>query len=207
MGMRSLPRVEATHLVIALQPAVHDGSIALFRNAFLCNRRVNPVGKSPHVGSDLAKLNLPRCVVSNGFLEVVVEVAVVEEDVGVVVPSVEVAFDRLDRLDNTVNLLVSGKDNEGSIGTGLGRIGLGTAFDEDLVVLFADFSVIADLSVNWRRKSIGGDLPHSWGSSPGYQEPCRRARVANEKNEYQDEHQHGEEDDNPQRHRNGRVPP
>jgi hypothetical protein len=56
-----------------------------------------------------------------------------------VVPAVEVALDGLDGLDDTFQLLVSGQDDEGTVGAGLGGVGFETAFDKDLVILLADF--------------------------------------------------------------------
>lgn len=50
------------------------------------------------------------------------------------------ALNRLDGLYNTVQLFISGEDDEGAVGSGLGSVGLETAFDKDLVVFLADFS-------------------------------------------------------------------
>jgi hypothetical protein len=95
----NVPRVEATHLVVALQPTVHDGRISLLRNALLRDLLVYPVGEIPHLGSDLAKLDLPGRIFLDRLLEVVVELGVVEEDVRVMEPAVEVALDRPDGLE------------------------------------------------------------------------------------------------------------
>lgn len=127
--------------MVAFQATIHDSSITLLRNTFLCNLGVNPLGETPHLGPDLAKLNGGRCKVLNGVLECLVEVAIVQEDVWVMVPSVEVALDGLDGLNNTFEFLVSGQDDKGAVGAGLGGVRLETALDEDLVILLADFSV------------------------------------------------------------------
>lgn len=103
----NLPRIEPAHLVVALQASVHHSSITLFGNAFCSNLGVDPIGEPPHIRSNLSKLHLARSMVSNGLFEVVVEIAIIEEHIGVVVPSVEMSLDRLDGLQDTVNLLVS----------------------------------------------------------------------------------------------------
>lgn len=127
-------------MVITFETTVHDGSVALLRNAFLGHLLVDPVGVSPHVRADLAKLNVRRGVLLHSLLEGLIEVTIVEEDIRIVIPAVEVALHRLHRLDHTIQFLVSGEDNEGSIGARLAGVGLKTAGNEDLVVLFADFS-------------------------------------------------------------------
>lgn len=127
--------------MIALEAAVHDGGVALLRDTFLGDLGVDPVGEAPHVGADLAKLNGGGRVVLDGVLEGLVEVAIVEEDVGVVVPAIEVALDGLDGLDDTIQLLVPGQDDKGTVGPGLGRVGFQAALNENLVVFLTDFPV------------------------------------------------------------------
>lgn len=134
------PRIEPAHGMVTFQTTVHDGSITLLGNALLGDLGVDPVGEPPHIRTDLAKFNRGRGIVLDGIFEGLVEVAIVEEDIWVVVPAVEVTLNGLDRLNDTFQLLVSGEDNEGAVGSGLGGIGLETAFDKNLVVLFADFS-------------------------------------------------------------------
>jgi len=133
--------------VVALHAAVHDGGVALLGDALLGDLGVNPVREAPHVGTDLAKLDGTRGIVRYGVLEGLAEVAIVEEDVGVVVPAVEVALDRLDGLDDAVQLRVTREDDECGIGARLARVGLEAAGDEDLVVFFADFPAGRDGSV------------------------------------------------------------
>ena len=140
----NLPRVEAAHVVITFHSTVHDGRITLFPDTFLGHLVVHPVGESPHGGIDLAEFHGGAGVVLHGGLEVLVKVTVVQEDVRVVEPAIEVPLDRLERLNHTVQLLVSGENDEGGVGPGaLGTIGIDghTARGEDLVMLFADFSV------------------------------------------------------------------
>lgn len=140
-GVGDPPRVEATHGMVAFQSSVHDSSITLLGNALLGDLGVNPIGESPHVRTDLSELNRRRSVVADSLLELFVEVAIVEENVGVVIPSVEMSLHGLDGLDNTIDLLVSREDDKGSIGAGLAGIGLKTTGHEDLVVLLTNLSV------------------------------------------------------------------
>ena len=93
--MAILPRIETAHVVVALKTAVHDSIIALLSDAFLGDLGVDPVGQTPHLRANLTKLNRARSVVAYCFLERLVELAVVEEDVGVIEPAVEVTLDRL----------------------------------------------------------------------------------------------------------------
>jgi len=109
--------------VVGLETTVHDGSITLLRNALLGNLGVDPVRESPGARLDLAKLDGTRRVVLDDVLEGLVELAIVEEDVRVVVPPVKVALDGFDGLDDTFELLVAGQDDKGGVGTGLGCVG------------------------------------------------------------------------------------
>lgn len=126
--------------MVALQSTVHDSSVTLLRDALLGNLGIDPLREAPHLRANLAKLDRSRGVVLDSVLECLVEVAIVQEDVGVMVPAVEVALDRLNGLDDTIKLLVSCQNNKGTVGTGLAGVGLETTFDKDFIVLFADFS-------------------------------------------------------------------
>lgn len=57
------------------------------------------------------------------------------------VPAVKMALDGLDGLNDAFQFLVSGQDDKGAVGAGLGGVGLETALYEDLVILLADFPV------------------------------------------------------------------
>lgn len=125
--------------MVALQSTVHDSSVTLLRNALLGDLGIDPFREAPHLGANLAKLDGGRGVIFDGVLECLVEVAIVQEHVRIMIPAVEVALDRLDGLDDSIKLLVSRQNNKSTIRTRLGGVGLETAFDEDFVVLFADF--------------------------------------------------------------------
>ena len=137
-----IPRVESAHGVVTFHATVHDRGVTLLGDTLLRDLGVDPVRETPHVRANLAELDGSRGVVLDGVLEGVVEVAIVQEDVRVVIPAVEVALDGLDGLDDTVQLLVSGENDKGAIDAGLAGVGLEAASDEDLVVLFADSSVV-----------------------------------------------------------------
>ena len=127
--------------MVTLKTTIHDSSITLLRNALLGNLGIDPFGESPHVRTDLAKLDWGGCEVLDSVLECLVEVAIIQEDVWVVVPPVEVALDGLDGLNDAFQFLISGQDDEGAVGAGPGGVGLETALDEDLVIFLADFPV------------------------------------------------------------------
>jgi hypothetical protein len=125
--------------VVTFETTIHDSGVALLGDAFLRDLGIDPVGIAPHVGFDLAKLHSRGSVVRHRLLEGRVEVIIVEENVGVVIPPVEVTLDGLDGLDDTIQLLVSREDDEYTIGSGLAGVRLETSGHEDLVVLIADF--------------------------------------------------------------------
>lgn len=128
--------------MVAFHAAVHDGIIALLVDALLGHLGIDPVGIPPHVRTDPAELDRRRGVVPDRVHEGLVEVYVVQEDVRVMIPAVEVALDRLHRLDHAVEFLVPREDDEGGVRTRLAGVGLQAARDEDLVMLFADFPAV-----------------------------------------------------------------
>lgn len=142
-----IPRVEPTHKVVAFQSTVHDGSISLLCDAFLGHLVVGPVREPPHVGTYFAKFDGARSVISYRLLEVIVELAIVEENIGVMVPPIEVAFHRFEGLQNTIEFFVSGQDHKGSVGTGLAGVRLQAASDEHLVVLLGNFPTARQFSL------------------------------------------------------------
>jgi hypothetical protein len=127
--------------MVAFKSAVHDSSIALLGNALFPYLGIKPVGVSPHIMVDFAKFHGARSVVLHRLPEGRVEISIVEKHVRVVVPAVEVSLDRLYRLDNTVQLLVPGEDDEGTICPWSAGIRFKAPRHEYLIVLFADFPV------------------------------------------------------------------
>ena len=82
--------------MVAFQATVHDGSVSLFSDTLFCDFGIDPVWITPHLWTNFAKFDGTRCVVTNCVLERLVEVSVVQEDVWIMVPSVEMTLDGLD---------------------------------------------------------------------------------------------------------------
>lgn len=139
--MIDIPRVEAAHVVITLHATIHDGGITLLSDALLGNFVVDPVGEAPHGVINFTELDIPAGVVHDGVFEVLVKVAVVQEDVGVVPPPVEMTLNGLDGLDDAVKLLISGKDNKSGVCSGAGGVDVHTPGGKDFVMFLADPSV------------------------------------------------------------------
>ena len=145
-----VPRVESAHSMVTLHSTIHNGSITLFSDTLLCDLLIDPVWKSPMFGVDLTKFNSATGVVQNGLLEWSAEFGIVEEDIWVVVPSVEMSFDGFNRLKNPIQLLVSCQNNESCFGSWLWSIWSLAAYLEDFVVFFTNFpatNVLADVSL------------------------------------------------------------
>ena len=130
------PGIESTHVMITFHAAVHYSSITLFSNAFTGNIGVDPVRKAPHGGVYLSKLHRGAGIVLYGVLEMIGEVSIVQKDVGIMEPAVEVSLDRFDGLYHPVQLLVPGEHNKRSIRSLTVRLGLKAPIDKDLVILF-----------------------------------------------------------------------
>lgn len=80
--------------MVTFHASIHDCSISLFSDTFPGNLVVNPVRETPHGLIDLAKLHRGARVILDGGLEVIIEVAVIEEYIWIVEPAIEVTFDR-----------------------------------------------------------------------------------------------------------------
>lgn len=197
VAFECLPRIESTHEVVAFEATIHDGVVTLLGNTLLGDLLINPIGVSPHVITDLAKLDGARSIILDSRLEVFVEVTVVKEDEGVMIPPIEVPLDGLQRLNHAIQVIVSSKDYESGVSPRLACIGLETPGDEDLVVVLGNFAVMkkrVSLLVVWRWNSNGEkargsclarnkwirskDVPDSWGSTSGHENAARRAGMA-----------------------------
>ena len=182
---RPIPRVEPAHMVVTFHTAVHDSRIPLFADPFSRNVRIDPVWKSPHRRIYLTKLHGCAGVVLNRVLELVAKIAIVEEDVGIVEPSVEMPFDGLDRLNDSLQLFIPCQDDKCSVGPGSINLGIQAPVGEDLVILLADSSrvglqsapqgqVVADYQRDTYR--IDGGAPAGINSLAG-PEGCRTSRT------------------------------
>jgi len=70
------------------------------------------------------------------------ELAIVEEDIWIVEPTIKVTLDAFDGLDDAFQLFISGKHDECSIGPRFfcGDIGVLASGGKNTIVLFADFA-------------------------------------------------------------------
>lgn len=125
--------------MIALHATIHNRGISLLGNALLCNLWIYPIRETPHAWVNLTKLDRGAGVVHDCILEGRVELAVIEEDVWIVIPSVEMTLDRLDRLNDTVQLLISRQNDKRGIGSRFCGIRGITTCHKHLIVLLADF--------------------------------------------------------------------
>ena len=128
-------------MVITLHPTIHDSCITLFPDAFPRNVLINPVGISPHGRVNFTKLHRGTRIICDCVLETLVEVSVVQKHVRVMVEAVEMSLDRLDGLDNTLQLFISGKNNKGRVRSPPACIDLEAPGGKHLIVFFTDFSV------------------------------------------------------------------
>jgi hypothetical protein len=153
--------------MIALHAAIHDGIIALLCDALLRDGWVHPFWESPVACWYLAPLDRCACVIQHRLFERLVEDSVVQEDVWVVVPPIEVSLNRLDRLYYTFQFLIPRQDYEGGVRSGCVDSGLETAYSEGLVILLADFSaqmlvsighILLLFSIPYERRRTGGHL-------------------------------------------------
>ena len=125
--------------MITFHTAIHDRLIALLSYAFPSYIVVGPFREPPHGRIDLAELDGRAGVVCNCSLEFLSKVSIVQKDIRVMEPSIEVPLDRFDGLYNAFQLLVSCKYHKCCIFSRVLVFGLGKAAgDEDFVVLFAD---------------------------------------------------------------------
>lgn len=146
---------------------------------------VDPVGETPHGAVNLAKLHRRGRVVFHGIDEIIVKVAIVQEDIRVVPPPIEMSLDRLKRLNDAVQFLVPRQYDKGSICARAFRpvrVDWETAGCEDFIVLFADFSVSQIRSVTTdddhkeeETNRIEGGVPAGIKIPPG-DEGCRTKR-------------------------------
>lgn len=86
-------------------------------------------------------------MVLNSLLESGVEVAVIEEDIWIVEPPVEMPFKGLDGLYDTIKLLIPREDYDCGVRAGTIRLGFETAYCKGLVILLTDFPVSCQYKV------------------------------------------------------------
>ena len=79
-------------MVITFHTTIHDSGIPLFPDSLLGDFMVYPVRIPPHAIINFAKLNGGASVILNGIFKLVVEISVIQKDVRIVPPSVEMTF-------------------------------------------------------------------------------------------------------------------
>ena len=179
-------RVESAHGVVRFHSTIHDSCITLLRNTLLGDLWIYPVWETPHAGINLSKLNRGASIVGDCLLEVFVKVAVVQENIWVMVPSVEMALNGLDGLQDTLKLLVSGQNDESSVCLWLSSVWNGTSSNEYLIVLLANPP--ADLLVANSKVTPEHHIPDLWWrSARGKHAMCWARWMANEEHQNEDQ--------------------
>jgi hypothetical protein len=110
-----IPRVETTHVMVTGHTTVHNGCITLLRDGLLHFVHICPIGEAPVHRIDLTKLHLAAGIIPNSLLERLIELAVIEEHIWVMEPSVEMPLHVPKRLDHTGELFIPGKHHNHSV--------------------------------------------------------------------------------------------
>lgn len=128
-------------MMVALHATIHNGSVSLFSYSLSCSIDVHPVWVTPHGCINLSKLDWRARVVEDRLFESRVEVAIIQKDVRIVEPAIEMSFDRFDRLQNSFQLLISSQHDKGGIGAWFPSVDFGVEATgmENFVMLFTDF--------------------------------------------------------------------
>ena len=132
--------------MIALHSTIHNCSIPLLSYPLACDLMVNPIRKPPHRTVYFPELHRSIGVVDDSIFKLLVEVSIIQKDVWIPIPSVEVSFDWFHRLYNPLQLSIPRQDDKCCVCAGPTRIDGEASRGEYLVMLFADFSV-------WKRVS------------------------------------------------------
>lgn len=78
-------------------------------------------------------------MVSNCFLEIVIEVTVIEKHIRIMPPAVEMPLNGSEGVDHSIEFFVSSQDDKGGVGPRAGGVDGAAPDIEDLVILLADF--------------------------------------------------------------------
>lgn len=82
--------------MVTLHPSVHDSSIPLLSDTLLRNFMVNPVRIAPHRTVNFAKLCAAAGIILDGVYKLLIKLDIVQKNVRVIPPSVEMPLNRLD---------------------------------------------------------------------------------------------------------------
>ena len=110
-----LPRVEPTHVVVALHPGIHDASSLLLLHDAPRLGLVHPRREAPHLGRNGFELDLAAGNLGQGVDEVLVPRLVVQEDDRVMEPTVELPFQGRHGRDGSLELAVARQHYNGGI--------------------------------------------------------------------------------------------
>ena len=124
-------------MMVALHASIHNCSISLLSDSLSCCVTVDPIGISPHLRINLAELHRSTCVVHYSLFECLVKVSIIEKDVWIVEPSIEMPFHRFYRLDHTLQLLIPCQNHQCRIRSFSIRLRLETTGHEDFIVILA----------------------------------------------------------------------
>ena len=79
-------------MMITFHTTIHNSGISLFPDSLLGDFMVYPVRVPPHAIIDLSKLNGSASIILNGVFELLVKISVIQKDVRIMPPSVEMTF-------------------------------------------------------------------------------------------------------------------
>lgn len=124
--------------MITFHTTIHDSLVTLFCNTLFSNLGIDPVGESPMLRVYGAKFHGATSVVGDSLLKRRVEVFIIQENVWVMIPPIEMSFNRLDGLNNTIQLLIPRQHYERGFGSRLRRIGPFASRHKHLIMLLAN---------------------------------------------------------------------
>lgn len=126
--------------MITLHATIHDKRITLLPNALLCNFMISPIRETPHGAVNFPKFGMTAGIVPDGVFELLVEVCIIQENIRIIVPAIEMPFDRLDRLDYSFDFLIPSQNDKCSICPRCSIVDMKAAGSKDFVMFFAYFS-------------------------------------------------------------------
>ena len=133
------PGIESTHVVVALHTTIHDSRISLLSYPFFCRFLVDPIRITPHIRINFAKFHRATSMVHHGFFKRHVELGVVEENIWIMKPAIEMPLYRLYGLNHTGQFLIASQDDQDSICSWAICLRLEASCNKDFVVFLANF--------------------------------------------------------------------
>lgn len=140
--------------MVALHATIHNSGVSLLPNTLFCRLQIDPVRVTPHIRVYFAEFDSSAGVVHNRLLKCLIEVSIVEENIWIMKPSVEMPFHRFNGLDNTLQLLISRQDYQRGVRPWCICFGLDASGYEDFVVIFAYFTMEKSVVARILRRMI-----------------------------------------------------